>query len=212
MRLLVFFTPLIVFLSVLLYGIVHSLLATKSFKSLVRRLFGSYTDRWYRLAYNIFAIISLLPVLALPALLPDHTIYVVTDPWIYLTFLGQVLAVGLLLVGFLQTGVWTFLGFRQLVTGGEHHETRMVVRGLYRFVRHPLYTAGLVFIWLTPVMTKNIFALNLGLSIYIVFGAYLEERRLEKEYGAVYRAYKKSTPMLVPFLGSRAERDETALE
>ena len=207
-----FLAPLAVFFSVLVYGIVHSLLASNSFKSLVRRLFGSYTDRWYRLAYNIFAIISLLPVLALPALLPDNTIYVVTYPWVYLTLLGQVLAVGLLLVGLLQTGMWSFLGFRQLVTGGGHNETRMVVRGLYRFVRHPLYTAGLVFIWLIPVMTKNLFALNLGLSIYIVFGAYLEERRLELEYGTAYNTYKKSTPMLVPFLGSRAGKDENVLE
>lgn len=204
--------PLAVFLCVLAYGIVHSFLASIPFKSFIRRLFGSYTDHWYRLAYNIFAVVSLLPVLALPALLPDKIIYSATAPWIYLMLLGQVMAVGLLIVGLLQTGLWSFLGFRQLVAGGEHHETRMVVRGLYRFVRHPLYTAGLVFIWLAPVMTKNLFALNLGLSIYIVIGAYLEELRLEQEYGAAYRIYKESTPMLVPFLPSRAVRDQSALE
>ena len=187
--------PLAIFLCVLAYGIVHSFLASIPFKSFIRRLFGSYTDHWYRLAYNIFAVVSLLPVLALPALLPDKIIYSATAPWIYLMLLGQVMAVGLLIVGLLQTGLWSFLGFRQLVTGGEHHETRMVVRGLYRFVRHPLYTAGLVFIWLAPVMTKNLFALNLGLSIYIVIGAYLEELRLEQEDGAAYRTYKESTPM-----------------
>jgi protein-S-isoprenylcysteine O-methyltransferase Ste14 len=212
LKLLVLFAPLVVFLGVLVYGIVHSLFASTSIKSFVRRSFGSHTDRWYRLAYNIFAIISLLPVLALPALLPDKPIYVVTVPWIYLMLLGQVLSVGLLLVGLLQTGLWSFLGFRQLVTGGEHNETRVVVSGLYRFVRHPLYTAGLIFIWLAPVMTNNLFALNLGLSIYIVFGAYLEERRLEQEFGEAYSTYKKSTPMLVPFLGGRPGRDETVLE
>lgn len=113
MKLLVLFAPLVVFLGVLVYGIVHSLFASTSIKSFVRRSFGSHTDRWYRLAYNIFAIISLLPVLALPALLPDKPIYVVTVPWIYLMLLGQVLSVGLLLVGLLQTGLWSFLGFRQ---------------------------------------------------------------------------------------------------
>ena len=212
MKLLVLFSPLVVFLGVLIYGIVHSLLASTSVKSFVRRSFGSRTDLWYRLAFNILAIISLLPVLALPALLPDKTIYVITTPWIYLMLLGHVLAAGLLLVGLLQTGLWSFLGFRQFVNGGVRNETRMVVGGLYRFVRHPLYTAGLVFIWLAPVMTKNLFALNLGLSLYIVFGAYLEERRLEQEFGAAYSTYKKSTPMLVPFLGSRSGRDETLLE
>ena len=166
---MVFLPPLMVFVCVLVYGVIHSILASLPVKRFIRRLFGSQTGQWYRLAYNIFAVVSLLPVLALPALLPDKTIYAVTAPWIYLMLIGQALAVGTLIVGLLQTGIWSFLGFRQLVTGGEHHDTRMVVRGLYRFVRHPLYTAGLVFIWLSPVMTHNLFALNLGLSIYIVY-------------------------------------------
>lgn len=196
----VFLAPLIVFLSVVVYGVVHSLLASNGIKNLARRLFGSHVDRWYRLAYNIFALISLLPVLALPALLPDKTLYVVAPPWVYLTLLGQVLAVGLLIVGFLQTGVWSFLGFRQLVAGDGKGGTRLEVRGLYRYVRHPLYTAGLLFIWMTPVMTINVLALYLGLTIYIVIGAYLEEGRLVQEFGAAYEDYKKGTPMLVPFV------------
>jgi protein-S-isoprenylcysteine O-methyltransferase Ste14 len=196
----VYFSPLIVLLAVVVYGIVHSLLASNGIKNLVRRLFGSFADRWYRLAYNIFAVISLLPVLALPALLSDETLYLIPSPWLYLTLLGQVLAVGLLLVGLLQTGVWSFLGFRQLIAGDEGGGTRLEVRGLYRYVRHPLYTAGLLFIWMTPVMTMNVLALYLGLTIYIVIGAYLEERRLVGEYGAAYEDYKKGTPMLVPFV------------
>jgi protein-S-isoprenylcysteine O-methyltransferase Ste14 len=187
-------------LSVLIYGIVHSLLASNQIKNLARRWFGMYAERGYRLAYNIFAIISLLPVLALPALLPDKTFYVIPTPWFYLTFLGQLLAVGLLLVGLLQTGVWSFLGFRQLIVGDEQVESRLEVRGLYRYVRHPLYTAGLLFIWLTPLMTSNVLALFFGLTIYIIIGAYLEERRLVQEYGPAYDEYKKSTPMLVPFV------------
>ena len=197
---LVFFAPVIVLLSVLIYGIVHSLLASNQIKNLARCLFGAYADRGYRLAYNIFAIISLLPVLALPALLPDRTVYVIPSPWVYLTFLGQLLAVGLLLVGLLQTGVWSFFGFRQLMVGDEQVESRLEVRGLYRYVRHPLYTAGLLFIWLTPLMTSNVLALFFGLTIYIIIGAYFEERRLVQEYGPAYDEYKKSTPMLVPFV------------
>ena len=197
---LVFFAPVIVLLSVLIYGIVHSLLASNQIKNLARCLFGAYADRGYRLAYNIFAIISLLPVLALPALLPDRTVYVIPSPWVYLTFLGQLLAVGLLLVGLLQTGVWSFFGFRQLMVGDEQVESRLEVRGIYRYVRHPLYTAGLLFIWLTPLMTSNVLALFFGLTIYIIIGAYFEERRLVQEYGPAYDEYKKSTPMLVPFV------------
>lgn len=74
----------------------------------------------------------------------------------------------------------------------------MVTGGLYRWVRHPLYTAGLVFIWLTPVMTVNLLVLNIGLTIYLVVGAIFEERKLVREFGAAYRDYQENVPMLIP--------------
>ncbi len=81
----------------------------------------------------------------------------------------------------------------------------MVVHGLYRWVRHPLYTAGLLFIWLTPVMSINLLALNIGLSVYLVVGAIFEERKLLQAFGPAYAEYQQRTPMLVPAL--RLRRD-----
>ena len=75
-----------------------------------------------------------------------------------------------------------------------------MVNGLYRFVRHPLYTAGLVIIWLMPVMTCNLLALNIGLTLYVLIGAVYEERKLLKEFGQAYAAYRQRTPMLIPGL------------
>ena len=72
--------------------------------------------------------------------------------------------------------------------------------GLYRYVRHPLYTAGLVFIWLLPIMTCNLLALNIGLTAYIIVGAYFEERKLLLEFGDAYAEYRQQTPMLIPGL------------
>lgn len=61
--------------------------------------------------------------------------------------------------------------------------------GLCRWVRHPINTAGSVFIWLTPVMTANLLALNLGLIIYLVVGALYEERKLVRVFGEEYVRY-----------------------
>jgi len=69
-----------------------------------------------------------------------------------------------------------------------------VLTGLYRWVRHPLYTAGLLFIWLIPVMTANLLALNIGLTIYLITGALFEERKLVREFGEAYIEYRKVTP------------------
>lgn len=193
-------SPWFILLAVALYGIVHTILASKSAKALAQRWLGASAGRGYRLAYNLFAVVSLLPVLALPVLLPDRPLYRIPPPWLYLTLSVQGLALLALLVGLWQTGVWSFLGLEQLLRPAEGSGSRLVVRGLYRWVRHPLYTAGLVFIWFTPLMTVNLLALYAGLTLYLVIGAYFEERKLLREFGAAYGEYQRRTPMLIPGL------------
>src|SRR3990172_10360464 len=70
--------------------------------------------------------------------------------------------------------------------------------GLYRYVRQRVYTAGFVFLWMTPVMTSTVFALYLGLSLYLYIGSVFEERRLLVEFGAAYQAYQRKVPRLFP--------------
>jgi protein-S-isoprenylcysteine O-methyltransferase Ste14 len=60
-----------------------------------------------------------------------------------------------------------------------------------------------VFIWLVPGMTWNILALNIGISVYNVLGALLEERKLKSEFGKSYEEYSQQTPFLVPGLKIR---------
>jgi protein-S-isoprenylcysteine O-methyltransferase Ste14 len=183
-----------------LYGLVHTLLASLAFKSWMQHRLGEWYKRTYRLAYNLFAIISLIPVLALPALLPDQRLYVIPFPFALATLALQGLAVVALLLGLLQTGLWSFLGLSQLSGDNPSSPSRLVVRGLYRWVRHPLYSAGLAFIWLTPLMTSNLLAFNLGATIYLIVGAMFEERKLLREFGQDYVRYRAVTPMLVPGL------------
>jgi protein-S-isoprenylcysteine O-methyltransferase Ste14 len=186
--------------AMLLYGLVHSLLASLTFKAWMQRWLGERGGRLYRLAYNLFALVSLLPVLALPALLPDRRLYTIPFPWALLTLALQGLAVVVLLAGLYQTGVWAFLGLSQLSGSNQANSSRLVIHGLYRWVRHPLYSAGLIFIWLTPLMTTNLLAFNLGATVYLIAGALFEERKLLSEFGQEYARYRAATPMLVPWL------------
>jgi protein-S-isoprenylcysteine O-methyltransferase Ste14 len=198
---------LIILAAIAAYGGLHSWLASLQAKALARRSLGQTADRVYRLAYNIVAVISLLPVLALPAILPDHRLYTIPLPWTLFTLAIQGLAALVLLVGVLQTGLWSFLGLEQLLAPPDRQPPELVLGGLYRWVRHPLYTAGLVFIWLTPVMTWNVLALNLGLSAYLFIGALFEERKLTREFGLAYRSYQQRTPMFFPSLTRKREED-----
>jgi protein-S-isoprenylcysteine O-methyltransferase Ste14 len=194
------FSFLVILAAVAAYGSLHSWLASLQAKGLVRRRLGRAADRFYRLGYNFVAVISLLPVLVLPVVLPDQTLYRIPLPWSLLTLLVQGLAVLVLLVGLLQTGVWSFIGLEQLLGGPERRSSDLVVGGLYHWVRHLLYTAGLVFIWLTPVMSWNVLALNTGLSLYLYIGALFEERKLSREFGEAYQNYQQRTPMFFPGL------------
>ena len=190
---------LIILIAVTLYSLVHSLLASLWAKARARRWFGKLADRWYRLFYNLFGVVSLLPVLALPLLLPDTILYTISFPWVIFTTILQVVAILALAVGLVRTGVWSFLGFEQLIGKSGEKTNVIVVGGLYRWVRHPLYTAGLVLIWLVLKMTVNLLALNVGLTLYIVVGAYFEERKLLREFSMAYKEYCQRTPMLVPY-------------
>ncbi len=189
----------VIVFTTLIYGLIHSGLASLEAKALARGWWGPATDRWYRLAYNLFAAVSLLPVLALPALFPDRRLYAIPFPWVLLTLAGQALAAAALLVGVVQTGAWTFLGIQQVFHAPASEPHRLVATGLYRYVRHPLYTAGLVFIWLSPVMTANLLTLYVGFTAYLIIGAWFEERKLLREFGEAYADYKKRTPMLIPY-------------
>lgn len=189
---------LYILLSLLLWGLIHSLLASLGFKAWLANLLGKSLMRGYRLFYNFFSVLTFLPILYLAAALPDAPLYTIPAPISYAMFVGQGLAVLLLLVGVLQTGPLSFIGLRQLFE--EEKPAEFVTSGLYRLVRHPLYTAGLLFLWLSPTVTVNSFTLYAAAMVYILVGAYFEERKLLREFGAAYAEYKSKTPMLIPWL------------
>lgn len=73
-----------------------------------------------------------------------------------------------------------------------------IVRGPYRWVRHPLYLFSLVIIWSGPVFTVDRLLHNGLWTIWIVIGATMEERDLVDCFGEAYRSYQRSVPMLLP--------------
>lgn len=187
-----------------LYGALHSYLASPAAKRLAERWLGLSVRRYYRLLYNLVGALALLPLLALVVLSPDLEISRIHFPWLALTLLIEGLAALGLLYGVWQTGAFKFLGLAQISDLPESGEPpKLVVSGLYRYVRHPLYFFGLVILWLLPLMTWNILAFNLGATLYILIGIQFEERRLVKEFGQAYTDYQRDVPMLLPFTKSR---------
>jgi protein-S-isoprenylcysteine O-methyltransferase Ste14 len=117
---------------------------------------------------------------------------------------GQVLSVLFLFVAVMQTDLLSFAGLRQLVEDyspgalREQKTGNLVTSGLYRSVRHPLYTFSLLILWLSPAMSVNSLIVYAALTIYVLIGIIFEERKLLREFGEAYADYRSNTPMLFP--------------
>lgn len=78
---------------------------------------------------------------------------------------------------------------------------KLVTKGIYEKVRHPMYTAFWLWALAQPFLLANWIA---GFSGILGFGALyflrvgLEERMMEQEFGDEYRAYMARTKRLVP--------------
>ena len=74
------------------------------------------------------------------------------------------------------------------------------IRGIYRLVRHPVYTGSLIALWSTPTMSQGRLLLVGVLTLYLFVGLAFEERDLEREFGDAYREHKRRVPSLFPRL------------
>jgi methanethiol S-methyltransferase len=93
------------------------------------------------------------------------------------------------------------------VSSGETSVSQeLTLKGPYLWVRHPLYSSMILMIWSCPDVTADRLLLAVLWTIWIVFGAFLEEKDLSEKFGAAYRQYQQTVPMLIP-IGSKSLND-----
>jgi protein-S-isoprenylcysteine O-methyltransferase Ste14 len=182
----------------ILWALVHSLLASLRVKRWAKATLGTWLNRWYRLLFVIFAVTSLIPLLFLTVTLPDRVLYRVTEPWRWVMLGGQGASLVALVVAVLQASPAYFVGLAQLIADDPEASGDLQVRGFYRCVRHPLYLFSIILIWLTPVMTRNLLTLYLGMTLYFILGSFHEEQLLLHQFGEAYRAYRAQVARFVP--------------
>ena len=190
-----------ILLSMILYGGLHSLLAARRFKAALQRRFGSSVMRWHRFIFSILGGLTLLPSLALVALLPDRQIYTIPQPFSSWLRLLQFAGLVGLVYGVLQTGFFNFIGLDRVLDPAAVDRTpQFITGGLYRLVRHPRYTCTMLVLWASPSLSWNRLAFNLGASAYFVIGSIFEEQKLLDEFSGDYAAYRRRTPAFLPRL------------
>ena len=117
---------------------------------------------------------------------------------IYAVFL---LAFGGLVWGAVALGGFDTLGLKPIrdrFKNRDQRSTELIIRGPYRWVRHPLYLFVILMIWAYPQLTIDRLLFNVLWTVWIAMGAWLEERDLVMEFGDQYRAYQQRVPMLIP--------------
>ncbi len=208
-RNMVLASPILIFAAFTAYSILHSLLASLRVKGWAYKRFGERGERLYRLGYNVIGVITLLPILALLALLPGEELYSWPSPWIYLALLMQFLGALIIIIGLLQTGVWSFFGLGWLFGEEDSSPENLITTGLYSRMRHPLYTGGLLLLWFMPIMTSGLLAFNLAATLYLYIGSIFEERRLQAAFGDQYTRYQRRVPRLIPLPWRWRKQDPT---
>lgn len=208
------FAPVRVVWICVLWALVHSVLASKQVKDLIRRIAGSrYRDGLYRFIFNAQSVVSLLWAARRFSRLPDKDLYHARPPWSWLFRASQVASLGVLLSGVRVMGILRFAGLtplRDLLTGSDVRpapeaqgppvgsDNEVVRAGAFRFSRHPGNLGALGFFLFLPRMTANRAILVALVALYVVLGSMHEEYRLRAAYTAAYERYRRVVPFLVP--------------
>jgi protein-S-isoprenylcysteine O-methyltransferase Ste14 len=181
-----------------LFGLQHSIMARRGFKSWLTRVVPPAAERsTYMLATALVTFTLCLAWQALPGV-----VWQAEHPLLRQTLLGIGLAGwGLVLYASFVINHFDLFGLRQVwlyFTGRDYTAVPFKAGGLYRYVRHPLQAGVLIGVWVTPSMTTGHLIFALGMSVYILIGVYHEEQDLIREFGAKYRQYMKFTGRFLP--------------
>ncbi|RMG31468.1 MAG: isoprenylcysteine carboxylmethyltransferase family protein [Gammaproteobacteria bacterium] len=189
------------------YFAVHSLLASHGIKRRLAACCPRLALR-YRLFYTLTALVLILP--------PLHLLFTLSGPWLW-RWEGWAGWVADLLGALAVVGFWissraydlpVFFGLRPsrpIVTP----ETAAPLRfsPAHRFVRHPWYFFGLLWLWTRDMNPPRLVTAVL-VTLYVPIGTWLEERKLLAELGEPYRAYRRRVPALFPLPWKYLRKDE----
>ncbi|MCX6243139.1 MAG: NnrU family protein [Bacteroidetes bacterium] len=185
------------------YSALHSYLISTGFTNLMNRLLKNYYA-FYRLFYILISLFLLIPLINYTAELDNKVIIVYGQ---HLDIIRYVLISGSLLMFFwaffFDYDSLSFFGIRQILNFGKtrniNPSDEIKKSGLLGIMRHPMYLALIIYLWCQTHKMSDI-VVNIVLTVYVIIGTVLEEKKLVLEFGEAYTRYQKEVPMLIPFI------------
>jgi methanethiol S-methyltransferase len=117
----------------------------------------------------------------------------------------SLLGFGIVLVSTFLINHFDLFGLRQVwlfATDRKYEPLPFRTPFFYKYVRHPLYLGFMIAFWATPLMTGAHLFFAIMTTIYMLTAIQFEESDLVRHFGAKYVEYKRSAPMLIPFMKS----------
>lgn len=193
-----------------LFALQHSIMARPAFKRWWTRIVPEPAERS---TYVLFSSLALIVLFAFWQPL-GGVVWEVTSPLGRAAlYAAYAFGWGLVLVSTFLINHFDLFGLRQVwlqLLGRPYRALAFVTPAPYRLVRHPLYVGWLFAFWATPVMTVTHLFFAIATTAYILIAIQLEERDLVAAHPE-YEQYRRSVPMLIPFLkrGAPAQRRVT---
>ena len=185
-----------------LWCFIHSAMISLTVVEYLKNRFGEYY-KYCRLFYNIISVITLIPLILYGNTFKGQILFVWEGYPIFIRIILAVTVAGLFISGSFKYDMLSFFGIRQIKSGkfssllsasGDIDKT-----GILGVTRHPWYLGAIIFIWIDyRVMYFSTLIVNIILTIYIIIGTLLEERKLVTELGDNYREYMGRVSMLFP--------------
>ncbi|MFA7290416.1 MAG: isoprenylcysteine carboxylmethyltransferase family protein [Melioribacteraceae bacterium] len=194
---------LIIFLFVL-FGVSHTILASCNIKKRIIENAGNKIA-FYRLFYNISSLIIFLAIYEI-APKPNLVIYDLAFPYDLISVGLQIVFIGLLIWTIRYIDGKEFLGISQIIRyyKGTYdineldEKQSLVIKGPFKFVRHPIYLFSFMFLLVRPTMDLFYLISLVCILVYFVIGSYYEEKKLIERFGDEYLEYQKKVARIFP--------------
>lgn len=180
----------------ILYCVLHSVLASPGVKRVIQKMSGD-AFRYYRLFYTLFAAASLVALLAYQLSVRSEKLFRPTTLSMLTGALLTVVGLSLMFVCIRKYFV-SLSGLKSLYQ--ETPSSELMITGIHRYMRHPLYSGTFLAIWGLWVLLPSVSLLitDVVITIYTLLAIRLEEEKLIAEFGDRYRLYQQNVPKLIP--------------
>jgi methanethiol S-methyltransferase len=178
--------------------VIHSLLNSDGFiaKALPP---GSRVRPLYRLLYSLGSAATLSLVYWVTPRENDMLLWKWSGPLVVVQGVIWIIALSTACLSFRFFSISESLGFRALGIGrdGRKSSDRLITSGIYGEIRNPLFLAGLLLLWARD-LTRTGLVINIILSLYVLIGTWIEEKRLLRKFGDEYLQYMSRVPRFIP--------------